>query len=77
MAKRDYTKVNEIAANLTSYATYTDFLFGKVTLVGKNEEWSALARENGDDCDMYEVEHSGHTHCWSSASVAAAFVGVQ
>jgi hypothetical protein len=73
MAKRDYTKVNEIAANLPTGATYTDFLFGTVTLVGKSEEMSAYAREDGDDCDMYFVEHSGYTHCWSSSSVAVTF----
>lgn len=56
---------NDGAASIETGAT-ADTVFGKAVLGGN-------AGPGDDGWDLYEVNHSGYTHCWSSASVLATF----
>lgn len=49
-----------------------DTIFGETIIVSKSDENTAFAYENGDECDMYTVHHSGFNHIWSSSVVMAS-----
>jgi hypothetical protein len=59
---------NEKASKVPVGAQVEDWLFGTLTL-GVN----LGPQEDTQGWDLYEVRHSGLTHCWSSGSVVASF----